>query len=287
MRSLHLVVLFTVCVSVPVTAAASPSTSLPFSLTPQGAIIVPVSINRSEPVSFLLDTGSNGSVISNQFAAALDVHAVAKTTLMSASGQKAALVVRIEHLSLGTIDTSDVQATIAPAADLNLPDTAAIGCTVQGVIGQDVLSRLRYTIDYKARRIYWREPSAAVPPRAIRFELEPREDRFLVRLPQERRELLLVPDTGSEALVLFQRGESNEDCARSDAVVRMTGLGGTRTARRTVVRELRVGDARLLDVPAVIVHRDASGAAVDGLLPLHLFARVTFDGPERRLFIER
>ena len=64
------------------------------------------------------------------------------------------------------------------------------------------------------------------------------------------------------------------------------GLGGTRTARRAVVRELRVGDARLLDVPAVIVHRDASGAAVDGLLPLHLFARVTFDGPERRLFIE-
>jgi hypothetical protein len=52
------------------------------------------------------------------------------------------------------------------------------------------------------------------------------------------------------------------------------------------VRALRVGSATLMDVPAVIVGRECDSPSVDGLLPLHIFARVTFNGPERQLFIE-
>ena len=40
------------------------------------------------------------------------------------------------------------------------------------------------------------------------------------------------------------------------------------------------------DVPAVIIERaDARPAEGDGLLPLHLFERVTFDGPARLLIL--
>jgi predicted aspartyl protease len=264
----------------------APPAALPFDLTPLGAIIVPATVNGSAPMAFLLDTGSNGSVISDQLANALGLRAVARTTMVSASGRKEVVVARIGHLTLGTVGASDVLATIAPAADLIVPDAAALHLTLQGVVGQDVLGCLRYTIDYAARQIVWHESSADLPSGGSRFELERQDDRFLVRLPQDDRELRLVPDTGTEVLVLFQQAESIAHRVRPNAAVGLTGLAGTHATKPAVVRELRVGDRILTDVPAVVAHREAGSAPVDGLLPLHLFARVTFDGPERQLFIE-
>jgi hypothetical protein len=57
-------------------------------------------------------------------------------------------------------------------------------------------------------------------------------------------------------------------------------------ARQIVVRELRVGGKILRDVAGVAVDgRDRLPAEGDGLLPLHLFDRVTFDGPSRVLIL--
>jgi hypothetical protein len=49
-----------------------------------------------------------------------------------------------------------------------------------------------------------------------------------------------------------------------------------------------VGTANLTDVPAVLVKRDDDDASLgDGLLPLAMFERVTFDGPGRLLTVDR
>src|SRR5262245_27248363 len=106
-------------------AAASPPVPLPFHLTAQGGIIVPAIVNGIGPVSFMLDTGSNGSVISEALASALGAKAVAKTTLMSASGRRDALVVRIEHFAVGGGSTHELQMTVMSPAAFNLPDLAA------------------------------------------------------------------------------------------------------------------------------------------------------------------
>jgi hypothetical protein len=279
---------FPVCLAfllVPGLAAASPPTALSFVLTPQGAIIVPIAINGSEPVSFLLDTGSNGSVISEPLATALGIDVVARTTMTSASGQKQALVARIERLTLGPVSTDGVLATIVSTGDLQLPDTAGRKHAIQGVVGQDVLGRLRYTIEYRTRQIVWRAACAGAPAHASRFELERQDERFVVRLPQADRELRLVPDSGAEALVLFDSAATVADSTAAGTAIGLTGIAGTRAARPAVVRVLRVGAMTLTDVPAVTI-RHEQGSSVDGLLPLHLFASVTFDGPERQLFIE-
>ena len=268
-------------------AATSPPVPLPFHLTGQGAIIVPAIVNGSGPVSFMLDTGSNGSVISEQLAASLGAKAVAKTTLMSASGRKDALMVRIEHLAVGGVSADDVLMTVASPDSFNLPDLATSGRKVQGVIGQDVLGGLRYTIDYTERRIVWHDAAAIVPAHATVLELESQDDRFVARVPQDHRVLRLVPDTGAEALVLFQHGGSIPPGASvANESVELAGLTGTREARRAVVRAFRLGSTVLMDVAAVIVGRDCDATPVDGLLPLHLFARVTFNGPEHQLLIE-
>ena len=51
---------------------------------------------------------------------------------------------------------------------------------------------------------------------------------------------------------------------------------------------LLVGTDNLTDVPAVLVKRDDDDASLgDGLLPLAMFGRVTFDGPGRLLTVDR
>jgi predicted aspartyl protease len=268
-------------------AAASPPVPLPFHLTAQGAIIVPAIVNGFGPVSFMLDTGSNGSVISEPLASTLGAKAVARTTLMSASGRRDALLVRIEHLAVGGVSAHDVRMTVASPDALNLPDLATSGHNVQGVIGQDVLGALRYTIDYGERRIVWHDTAAVVPAHATVLELESQDDRFVARVPQDHRVLRLVPDTGAETLVLFQHGGSILPAASvANESVELTGLTGRRDARRAVVRVFRVGSTLLIDVAAVVVGRDCDSAPLDGLLPLHLFTRVTFNGPEHQLLIE-
>jgi predicted aspartyl protease len=268
-------------------AAASPAVPLPFHLTAQGGIIVPAIVNGIGPVSFMLDTGSNGSVISEPLALALGAKAVAKTTLMSASGRRDALVVRIEHLAVGGVSTQDLQMTVVSPDAFNLPDLAASGRNIQGVIGQDVLGALRYTIDYAQRRIVWHDAAARIPAHATVLELESQDDRLVARVPQDHHVLRLVPDTGAETLVLFQHGGSiPPTVSLANEPVELTGLTGTRNARRVVVRAFRVGSTLLTDVPAVMVKSECDATALDGLLPLHLFARVTFNGPEHQLLIE-
>jgi hypothetical protein len=268
-------------------AAASPAVPLPFHLTARGAIIVPAIVNGIGPVSFMLDTGSNGSVISEQLASTLGAKVVARTTLMSASGRRDALMVRIEHLAVGGVSAHDVQMTVASSDAFNLPDLAASGHNVQGVIGQDVLGALRYTIDYGGRRIVWHDTAAIVPAHATVLELESQDDRFVARVPQAHGVLRLVPDSGAETLVLFQHGGSIPPSASfANESVELTGLTGSRDGRRAVVRAFRVGSTLLMDVAAVVVGRDCDATPLDGLLPLHLFARVTFNGPEHQLLLE-
>jgi predicted aspartyl protease len=257
-------------------------------LTPQGAIIVPVTVNSAEPVLFLLDTGANGSVISDRLVSMLRLPVVARTTILTAAGTKEAVVARLDRFGMNGVTMSGVLATVMQPDALALPDVVAGGQQVQGVIGQDVLASLYYTIDYRRRQIVWHEAGDEVPEHATTLELELRDERFVARLPQPRQLLRLVPDSGAEALVLFQE-DGRDNPALQLAAGRPVGvksLTGSRAVRSAIVRTLQIGPTILKDVPAVIVERECGASAVDGLLPLHMFERVTFNGPARQLLIE-
>jgi Aspartyl protease len=109
--------------------------------------------------------------------------------------------------------------------------------------------------------------------------------RFLVDLPQRGSTLRLVPDSGAGRLVLFNAaGWSN--IVETGQTVELSTLSARRMARQVLVRELRLGDRTLRNVPAVALDRsDRLPEEGDGLLPLHLFDRVTFDGPARLLIL--
>lgn len=253
--------------------------STPFSLGSQGGILVAVVLNGAGPFSMLLDTGASHSSVSEELAEALRLQAVARTTVQSPVGEHERLVVRVGRIRVGTYELS-VMPSVVPRHEL------AIAGDVHGVVGQDVLATLRYTIDFRQRRIAWHDRSepagsgtVAVLPLGFSGGLP------FVDLPQGDSTLRLVPDSGAGGLVLFEGAGRRLPASRpGQGTVRVDGFQASRHARPIVLDRFRVGASILRRMPAVVVEQDATGAG-DGLLPLHLFDRVTFDGPGRRLIV--
>ena len=88
---------------------------------------------------------------------------------------------------------------------------------------------------------------------------------------------MLFADTGADRLPIDPRGAS----------VRVSTLAGAATAHQVTVRELRVGSEALWDVPAArIVLPEETTEDGDGLLPLSLFARVSFYHRESYMVVQ-
>ena len=266
-----------------VVARSDPGASaIAFDADPDGAVVVPVFVDRSGPFMFLVDTGSTGSAISGTVAAGLGLRPVAKAELVSASGRVVLPVVRLGRVAAGTAERDGLLASLVRSEDL---DQLTAG--VQGVLGQDFLSGFDYTLDYRRRQLTW-----GVDPvfanRGTRLALAPSRGRVVVELPQEDGSVVrLVPDSGSAVLVVFEGdGTDPIQIQRLSDRASLSGMAGSRIAQRAMVRVLRVGDAVLRNEPAVVVPSAGPGIPdADGLLPLHRFARVSFLAREQCLVV--
>ncbi|HEU5256947.1 MAG TPA: retroviral-like aspartic protease family protein [Vicinamibacterales bacterium] len=250
-------------------------THVPLSSTQHGEVVIPVFIEGQGPYRFILDTGSSHSAISETLATALGAAPVAKAPVATAVGSILSAVVRLQEVEVGSAQVESLLATALPrdAADW-------LGDGINGVLGQDFLSQFDYTLDYRSLRLSWNDSGQT--EKGVRLALEPSHGRFLVHLPQDDRchcAMRLVPDSGASGVVLFTGTEADQlPIDTIGAPMRVSSLAGTRTARRVTVRKLIVGSATLLDVPAVtVVLPEGTTQDGAGLLPLSLFARVSFN----------
>jgi predicted aspartyl protease len=249
-----------------------------------GEVVVPIIIGDTGPHRFLLDTGSSHSAVTQAVADRLGLAPVAKVNLTTSVGSVWCAVIRLTDVAIGSTRVDELLATALPRTG-----TDALGPDVDGVIGQDFLSRFNFTLDYGRSRLVWRDPSPA--PAAVRLALEPAAGRLLVRLPQEPScdcGVRLVPDSGADGIVLFDPGATTR--LPIDARGRgydVTSLAGSGTARAVTVKQLHVGQTVLRSLPAAVVRVDLGEPdRGDGLLPLHLFARVHFNNAEGFMWLE-
>jgi predicted aspartyl protease len=253
-------------------APAARTGETPFDLLQDGSIVVPVTIGGMGTYRFVIDTGSSRTVISTRLWQALRLPVVAKTLMVTPGGRNDAYVVRLDRLAVGGRPEVSVTAAVMPA------ERYAAGQQVDGLIGQDVLSSAIYTIDYGDSAIVWHSPADVL--RGVRLPLNVRNHRVLVNLPQyqgDPRPLSMIPDTGSDALVLFAHARDKVRFTSLDFGV-LSSVSGTKLARRIQLDGLVVGQARLQNPFAVVVETEESSDLMgDGLLPLHVFSRVTFD----------
>jgi hypothetical protein len=269
--------------SCPSAATDARAGTTPFRLMSEGRVVVPVMLNGVGPFPLLLDTGSSHSTISEDLAQVVGASPVARTVVTSPTGNDLRAVVRVDRLDLGPVTARGLLPSIVPRKSIDEHGT------IQGIVGQDVLAQHRYTIEFGNRRIVWHGDQAVPSEAHSELGLDFERGRFLVELPQASGILRLVPDSGAGALVLFLppgRLLSSLGLAPVPGIVELATLTARRDLRQVMVRELRVGRATVRDWPAAIVERpEPDTSEGDGLLPLHVFERVTFDGPGRRLLI--
>lgn len=257
--------------AMPIAASAADPAITPFDLLNDGSIVVPVTIGGTGRYRFVLDTGSTRTVISSRLWKALRLPVVAKTLMVTPAGREEAFVVRLRGIAIGGCTGVDVDAAVIVA------DRYAAGQQIDGLIGQDVLATFAYTIDYRARAVIWHV--AGDEPPGVRLPLLVRDSRVFVSLAQRDGDpspLNLIPDSGSDGLVLFPHAGDKLRVTPLDIGV-LSSLSAVRLVRRVEVEGLVVGSTRLNKSPAVILSGEAHELMGDGLLPLHVFSRVTFN----------
>lgn len=231
-----------------------------------GAVLVPVQVDGRGPFTFLLDTGSSHTVVSDALAERLAAPA-------GVSSRTLATVVALRGVSVGTARAESLAPSVVSLARLREREPG-----VDGILGLDFLSRFDFTVDYRARRLLWTAGGESAD--AVRVPLVRAGERSLVELPASgpREAARLVPDTGSEAFVIFERGgRTAVDVEEVGAPAEVSGLASRRGAREAVLRELRLGGITLRNQRAVVLARNGPREVEgDGLLPLHPFSRVSF-----------
>jgi clan AA aspartic protease (TIGR02281 family) len=263
--------------------AASPARGEPLRIAADGLISLEVVLNGNR-VRFMLDTGSSRSAISSRLARSLDLAPMARATVSTAAGAAERVIVRLEEVAVGVVVKRGLLATVLEGADMAVFDAG-----YSGILGQDFLFDQNYTLDYRAGRLLWTPEATSAPPDATPLALHAAHGRWLVTLPQDpasARALTLVPDSGASDLVVFDYAAQAMALWPVACCARVSTVTGGQYAQLVMLPQLKVGAVLLRSQKAVVVHRpklDASSG--DGLLPLSLFAGVTFDARSKTMWV--
>jgi predicted aspartyl protease len=250
----------------------------PFTLRSPGDIVVPVAIDGQGPFRMLLDTGASRSAVTPAVADRLAGRIVGETRMVTPAGDGQRSLVLLKGVVVGAIGPQSVVGLRLEPGDLGDPD-------IDGLIGLDLLARAPFTIDYAAGTLAWRLPSDPDPP-GTRVPVELVGGRLTAAVSAPGGDLRFLVDTGADRLVVRGRALARLPAVRLNAVGSLRTVTGIRGVFAAQIDRLVLGDAWLSDVVAAVVPDDGTHPSLeDGLLPLHLFERVTIDVPARALIL--
>ena len=123
--------------------AAGSTDSLKMVLDASSRLTLPVMVNGRGPYNFLVDTGSERSVISRELAAVLDLPPGPAVRVHQTTGDDLVRTVVIDHLAVGVRGIDHVEAPALAAQDLG----------AAGLLGVDALRDLHIVMDFQTMRM--------------------------------------------------------------------------------------------------------------------------------------
>jgi len=156
---------------------------------------------------------------------------------------------------------------------------------IDGILGQDVLSRYNYLVDRRGRKIEIDEAdSLAGALSGTRVSFEKRAGK--IYLPAQGGAVRLMLDSGNPYLVLYE-----DAAAKLQGVTANVGLEravgssiGQRAVRSSRLPLLQVGDIQVRNVEVLLSPRGAKRGE-DGFLPMHLFDSIYVNNRENFLIV--
>jgi hypothetical protein len=168
----------------------------------EGLIFLPVGINGSKPLSFVLDTGSTRILIDRKLAADLGLKTSGTGSLQGAGAGRIPIeFIQDVSIALPGVESSGYDLSTADLQPLEAVD----GGKVDGIIGYPLLSRFVITVDYEAKQLTLTLPEAFRPNSAAQIlPIELRE-----KWPFVKGELVLPGPVTVQDSFLIDSGSSD------------------------------------------------------------------------------
>jgi hypothetical protein len=262
-------------------------------------IVIPVKINQAGPFDFMVDTGSQVTVIDPSLASQLDLKPQGSVGLVSVASFAQASVTLLDTLEAGSKVVEK-----SPAIVHDLQPIQAADPRIRGVLGESFLAHFDLLVDYGHKLLCLDETTVMrdsvhgehipfVRPQHLEDDL-PFMERLVISAHLSgsgARPILLQLDSGSDGPILYagNRNPEVQELVHSGAL-----RGGNTTNAQgsfAVVppQTMQIGNHILTNisfVTPVAVAKNLPPQREDGLLPTLLFQRVLISGAGHYVIFE-
>jgi hypothetical protein len=290
-------VLVTTIVRVPAAETHCPgnAASVPFRVANGHQIVLDVSIDHTGPYHFLLDSGTQMTMIDPSLAAELHLFTQGAAVVAGAGSRQSAPFTQLDLVEAGSHAVADQMVLVYDLQNLH-----PSGLHLQGILGEDFLQHFDMLID-NANRLLCLDSSTAMRaemkgPHIPLVAAEPDGTVLpslliiVVRLSDGLRPLRLLLDSGANAPLLYNSSQYMGPQLSHDVPLRGRGVDGA----QRIFFALPIQDVRIasLQLPHVAffsprgIQKDARAKGFDGVLPTGLFRRVFIDHADHFAVLE-
>lgn len=270
-------------------AAPGPDPNVPVETLRGYLMVVSATVNDRGPFHFLVDTGTNTTLIDPALAQELKLQPVDRMTLGSAGASTPVVRYFLQSFRVGEASVSHLEALAVP-----LPQLRALDGKIRGIMGMNFLLHFSFLLDYQQPRLQiFPMPDLAQAPEetrvgsAIQVHPEINDWRLLVPVATKaapRGTWKLTLDSGISGLLVFEKrlnwsAEGVERCSLAGCMMQVSSNLSNQNAPTVRVREMEIAGAAMRDVPVVVLRDQTSKPTdpSDGLLPTSMFGSVFFD----------
>ena len=232
---------------------------IPFQTYRDYLIVVQGSLGDTQRLNFIIDTGTDPSVI--------DTRIAQKLRMVGVAGKLAVhnKVVEVQQARLPSVQIGDLRAESLPVLIRDLAFLEkGLGIRVDAVIGLDVLSLSNFSIDYTTKRIAF----GAVPVFGSSAPFQSTPPWLTVRMDADGVSVRLLLDTAASGIILFQSGI----CDRLPQLISLgertsSNMGGDFRIKRVLLATTNFGETDFGQQNAfVVVDQEDRSREFDGLL---------------------
>jgi hypothetical protein len=235
--------------------------------------VVSVRLNGQGPFRMIIDTGASSCSLAPRVANLLGLSPEYRVINMTPNGKRLTSGVRSVEVELGTRVAKNV--AFLWQEPRGLTET---GVEVDGVLGQSLLSRFDYLLDYKSGQLVLDSPerqSADTPGKQIKFARVGGRMLLTAMNPAEG-SMSLILDSAASNVFLWRGGEYQV----RGMIASLVAMNGRRAVNLIRMPLLMVGDQVLQRLDVVVAPSPDEGREEDGLLPAGLFRSIYVSNSE-------
>ena len=265
--------------------------SVPLHLVDRHRIVVAVSINHTGPYNFLLDSGTQITMIDSSLVAALHLHTEGAAVVAGVGSGRPASYAQLDLVEAGSHAVANQKVLVYDLQNLHSADLH-----LRGILGEDFLEQFDLLID-NAHHLLCLDDSAAmraevkgehIPLVATADSDEagamPALMLITVRLSGGLRPVLLLLDSGVNEPILFNASEYMLLRPSHDGPLLGSGVDGTQPILSALPPQVvKIGSFELSGVAffSTTTGKNSFIKGFDGILTTGLFRRIFIDYADR------